>query len=233
AMLNIRGLTAGYGHCQALFGVDLEVREGQVLGLIGRNGMGRSTVIKCLFGLLPIQDGSIHYRDQALRGMAPYRIGRLGLSLVPEGRQIFPTLTVEENLLATAVARGGARAWTLERVYALFPRLRERRANLGSQLSGGEQQMLALGRALMTNPSLLVLDEATEGLAPVVRAEIWRVLAQLKADGLSMIVVDKNTTALLRLSDRNVILDKGVSVWDGSSAELAARPDLVATYVGV
>ncbi|OZI73863.1 MULTISPECIES: ABC transporter ATP-binding protein [Bordetella] len=232
-MLNIRGLTAGYGHCQALFGVDLEVREGQVLGLIGRNGMGRSTVIKCLFGLLPIQDGSIHYRDQALRGMAPYRIGRLGLSLVPEGRQIFPTLTVEENLLATAVARGGARAWTLERVYALFPRLRERRANLGSQLSGGEQQMLALGRALMTNPSLLVLDEATEGLAPVVRAEIWRVLAQLKADGLSMIVVDKNTTALLRLSDRNVILDKGVSVWDGSSAELAARPDLVATYVGV
>jgi len=232
-MLNIRGLTAGYGHCQALFGVDLEVREGQVLGLIGRNGMGRSTVIKCLFGLLPIQDGSIHYRDQALRGMAPYRIGRLGLSLVPEGRQIFPTLTVEENLVATAVARGGARAWTLERVYALFPRLRERRANLGSQLSGGEQQMLALGRALMTNPSLLVLDEATEGLAPVVRAEIWRVLAQLKADGLSMIVVDKNTTALLRLSDRNVILDKGVSVWDGSSAELAARPDLVATYVGV
>ncbi|MDM9560089.1 ABC transporter ATP-binding protein [Bordetella petrii] len=232
-MLHIRGLTAGYGHCQALFGVDLEVREGQVLGLIGRNGMGRSTVIKCLFGLLPIQDGSIHYRDQALRGMAPYRIGRLGLSLVPEGRQIFPTLTVEENLVATAVARGGARAWTLERVYALFPRLRERRANLGSQLSGGEQQMLALGRALMTNPSLLVLDEATEGLAPVVRAEIWRVLAQLKADGLSMIVVDKNTTALLRLSDRNVILDKGVSVWDGSSAELAARPDLVATYVGV
>jgi len=232
-MLNIRGLTAGYGHCQALFGVDLEVREGQVLGLIGRNGMGRSTVIKCLFGLLPIQDGSIHYRDQALRGMAPYRIGRLGLSLVPEGRQIFPTLTVEENLVATAVARGGARAWTLERVYALFPRLRERRANLGTQLSGGEQQMLALGRALMTNPSLLVLDEATEGLAPVVRAEIWRVLAQLKADGLSMIVVDKNTTALLRLSDRNVILDKGVSVWDGSSAELAARPDLVATYVGV
>lgn len=232
-MLNIRGLTAGYGHCQALFGVDLEVREGQVLGLIGRNGMGRSTVIKCLFGLLPVQAGSIHYRDQALRGMAPYRIGRLGLSLVPEGRQIFPTLTVEENLVATAVARGGARAWTLERVYALFPRLRERRANLGTQLSGGEQQMLALGRALMTNPSLLVLDEATEGLAPVVRAEIWRVLAQLKADGLSMIVVDKNTTALLRLSDRNVILDKGVSVWDGSSAELAARPDLVATYVGV
>jgi len=232
-MLSIRGLTAGYGRCQALFGVDLEIAEGQVLGLIGRNGMGRSTVIKCLFGLLPVQEGTIQYGSHSLRGMAPYRIGRLGLSLVPEGRQIFPTLTVEENLVATAVRREGAQAWTLGRVYSLFPRLRERRANLGTQLSGGEQQMLALSRALMTNPSLLVLDEATEGLAPLVRAEIWRVLAQLKAEGLSMIVVDKNTTALLRLSDRNVILDKGTTVWDGSSAELSARPDLVAAYVGV
>src|SRR5690606_3643465 len=230
AMLNIRGLTAGYGHCQALFGVDLEVREGQVLGLIGRNGMGRSTVIKCLFGLLPVQAGSIQYRDQALRGMAPYRIGRLGLSLVPEGRQIFPTLTVEENLVATAVARGGARAWSLERVYALFPRLRDRRANLGTQPSGGEQQMLALGRALMTNPSLLMLDEATVGRSPVVPSEIWRGLAQLKAEGLSMIVMDNNTSALLPLSERIDILDKGVSVWDGSSAEPVARPDLVDTY---
>jgi branched-chain amino acid transport system ATP-binding protein len=195
--------------------------------------MGRSTVIKCLFGLLPASQGSIRYGERSLRGLAPYRIGRLGLSLVPEGRQIFPTLTVEENLIATAIHHGGGRGWTLERVYELFPRLHERRANLGTQLSGGEQQMLALGRALMTNPSLLVLDEATEGLAPVVRAEIWRVLAQLKAEGLSMIVVDKNTTALLRLSDRNVILDKGVTVWRGSSAELSQRPDLVAAYVGV
>jgi branched-chain amino acid transport system ATP-binding protein len=203
------------------------------VGLIGRNGMGRSTVIKCLFGLLPASQGSIRYGERSLRGLAPYRIGRLGLSLVPEGRQIFPTLTVEENLIATAIHHGGGRGWTLERVYELFPRLHERRANLGTQLSGGEQQMLALGRALMTNPSLLVLDEATEGLAPVVRAEIWRVLAQLKAEGLSMIVVDKNTTALLRLSDRNVILDKGVTVWRGSSAELSQRPDLVAAYVGV
>lgn len=232
-MLAIRGLTAGYGHCQALFGVDLDVGQGEVVGLIGRNGMGRSTVIKCLFGLLPASQGSIQYGDRSLRGMAPYRIGRLGLSLVPEGRQIFPTLTVEENLVATANDRGRAPAWTLSRVYALFPRLQERRANLGTQLSGGEQQMLALGRALMTNPSLLVLDEATEGLAPVVRAEIWRVLAQLKAEGLSMIVVDKNTKALLRLSDRNVILDKGATAWRGSSAELSARPDLVAAYVGV
>jgi branched-chain amino acid transport system ATP-binding protein len=203
------------------------------VGLIGRNGMGRSTVIKCLFGLLPASQGSIRYGERSLRGLAPYRIGRLGLSLVPEGRQIFPTLTVEENLIATAIHHGGGRGWTLERVYELFPRLHERRANLGTQLSGGEQQMLALGRALMTNPSLLVLDEATEGLAPVVRAEIWRVLAQLKAEGLSMIVVDKNTTALLRLSDRNFILDKGTTVWRGSSAELSARPELVAAYVGV
>jgi branched-chain amino acid transport system ATP-binding protein len=209
------------------------VGQGEVVGLIGRNGMGRSTVIKCLFGLLPASQGSIRYGERSLRGLAPYRIGRLGLSLVPEGRQIFPTLTVEENLIATAIHHGGGRGWTLERVYELFPRLHERRANLGTQLSGGEQQMLALGRALMTNPSLLVLDEATEGLAPVVRAEIWRVLAQLKAEGLSMIVVDKNTTALLRLSDRNVILDKGVTVWRGSSAELSQRPDLVAAYVGV
>ncbi|MBD9385524.1 ABC transporter ATP-binding protein [Achromobacter sp. ACM02] len=232
-MLSISGLTAAYGHCQTLFGVDLDVGQGEVVGLIGRNGMGRSTVIKCLFGLLPARQGSIRYGERSLRGLAPYRIGRLGLSLVPEGRQIFPTLTVEENLVATAIHRGGGRGWTLERVYELFPRLHERRANLGTQLSGGEQQMLALGRALMTNPSLLVLDEATEGLAPVVRAEIWRVLAQLKAEGLSMIVVDKNTTALLRLSDRNVILDKGVTVWRGSSAELSQRPDLVAAYVGV
>jgi len=233
-MLSIRQLQAGYGHCQALFGVDLHVNEGEVLGLIGRNGMGRSTVIKCLFGLLPVSHGAIEYRQRSLSGLKPYRIGRLGLSLVPEGRQIFPTLTVEENLIATAAAgKGNTRAWTLARVYELFPRLQERRSNLGTQLSGGEQQMLALGRALMTNPSLLVLDEATEGLAPVVRAEIWRVLAQLKDQGLSMIVVDKNTTALLRLSDHNVILDKGVSVWHGSSAELSAQTDLVESYVGV
>jgi len=233
-MLSIRQLQAGYGHCQVLFGVDLHVNEGEVLGLIGRNGMGRSTVIKCLFGLLPASAGTIEYRQRSLSGLKPYRIGRLGLSLVPEGRQIFPTLTVEENLIATAVARdSGSGTWTLQRVYELFPRLQERRSNLGTQLSGGEQQMLALGRALMTNPSLLVLDEATEGLAPVVRAEIWRVLAQLKNQGLSMIVVDKNTTALLRLSDYNVILDKGVSVWHGSSAELSAQTELVQSYVGV
>ncbi|MDX3904376.1 MAG: ABC transporter ATP-binding protein [Pigmentiphaga sp.] len=231
-MLSIQGLAAKYGSCQALFDIDLEVKRGEVVGLIGRNGMGRTTVINCLFGLLKPVAGQITFEGQVLNGLAPYRVGRLGLSLVPEGRQVFPTLTVEENLVATA-KRAGASPWTLDKIYALFPRLKERRANLGTQLSGGEQQMLAIGRALMTNPRLLVLDEATEGLAPIVRAEIWSVLAQLKKDGLTMIVVDKNTKALLRLSDRNFILDKGVTVWRGSSPELAARPELIAQYVGV
>jgi len=204
-----------------------------VVGLIGRNGMGRTTVIKCLFGLLPTIAGTIHLNNQSLSGLAPYRIGRLGVSLVPEGRQIFPTLTVEENLIATASRSIKKGQWTLEKVYQLFPRLLERRQNLGTQLSGGEQQMLAIGRALMTNPSLLVLDEATEGLAPIVRAEIWSVLKRLKEEGLAMIVVDKNTKALLRLSDHNFILDKGVTVWRGSSSELTAQPDLITRYVGV
>lgn len=230
-MLSIQGLAAKYDSCQALFNVDLDVKQGEVVGLIGRNGMGRTTVINCLFGLLKPVAGKILFHEKRLNGMAPYRVGRLGLSLVPEGRQIFPTLTVEENLIATAKRSQGQ--WTLEKIYALFPRLQERRQNLGTQLSGGEQQMLAIGRALMTNPRLLVLDEATEGLAPIVRAEIWSVLARLKSEGLTMIVVDKNTKALLRLADNNFILDKGVTVWRGSSAELGGRQDLIERYVGV
>lgn len=232
-MLSIKKLAAKYGPSQALFDVNLEVAQGEVVGLIGRNGMGRTTVIKCLFGLLRPCAGSIHFEGADLAGLQPYHIGRMGVSLVPEGRQIFPALTVEENLLATASKRVHQNQWTLGKIYDLFPRLQERRSNMGDQLSGGEQQMLAIGRALMTNPRLLVLDEATEGLAPVVRAEIWKVLKRLKEQGLSMIVVDKNTTALLRLSDRNVILDKGVSVWHGSSPELAAQPQLINQYVGV
>lgn len=232
-MLSIQNLAAKYGASQALFDVDLEVGAGQVVGLIGRNGMGRTTVIKCLFGLLPSIAGTIHFDKQRLNGLASYRIGRMGISLVPEGRQIFPTLSVEENLIATASRSAAQGQWTLERIYQFFPRLKERRQNLGTQLSGGEQQMLAIGRALMTNPRLLVLDEATEGLAPIVRAEIWKVLRELKNEGLSMIVIDKNTKALLRLADYNFILDKGVTVWRGSSPELAARPDLIDRYVGV
>ena len=232
-MLSIQNLAAKYGPSQALFDVQLDVEQGEVVGLIGRNGMGRTTVIKCLFGLLRPCAGTIHFEGTDLAGLQPYRIGRMGVSLVPEGRQIFPTLSVEENLLATATKAGGQHQWTLPKIYELFPRLQERRSNMGNQLSGGEQQMLAIGRALMTNPRLLVLDEATEGLAPVVRAEIWKVLKRLKEQGLSMIVVDKNTKALLRLSDRNVILDKGVTVWRGSSPELAAQPELITRYVGV
>lgn len=232
-MLSIQNLAAKYGPSQALFDVDLDVAQGEVVGLIGRNGMGRTTVIKCLFGLLRPCAGTIRFEGASLAGLQPYRIGRMGVSLVPEGRQIFPTLSVEENLLATASKSGGHKQWTLAKIYELFPRLQERRSNMGNQLSGGEQQMLAIGRALMTNPRLLVLDEATEGLAPVVRAEIWKVLKRLKEQGLSMIVVDKNTKALLRLSDRNVILDKGVTVWRGSSPELAAQPELITRYVGV
>lgn len=232
-MLSIQNLAAKYGHSQALFDVQLDVAQGEVIGLIGRNGMGRTTVINCLFGLLQPCAGSIRFEGADLKGLAPYRIGRKGISLVPEGRQIFPTLTVEENLVATASRSAVTGQWTLQKVYELFPRLHERRTNMGNQLSGGEQQMLAIGRALMTNPRLLVLDEATEGLAPVVRAEIWKVLQRLKEQGLSMIVVDKNTKALLRLSDRNVILDKGVTVWRGSSPELAAQPELITRYVGV
>lgn len=232
-MLSIQNLAAKYGASQALFNVDLEVGAGQVVGLIGRNGMGRTTVIKCLFGLLPSIAGTIHFDNLRLDGLASYRIGRLGISLVPEGRQIFPTLSVEENLIATASRSSARGQWTLERIYQFFPRLHERRQNLGTQLSGGEQQMLAIGRALMTNPRLLVLDEATEGLAPIVRADIWKVLQELKNEGLSMIVIDKNTKALLRLADYNFILDKGVTVWRGSSPELASRPDLIDRYVGV
>src|SRR5690606_7605500 len=192
-MLSILNLAAKYGRSQALFDVQLDVDEGEVVRLIGRNGMGRTTVIKCLFGLLRPCAGSIRFEGASLAGLQPYRIGRMGVSLVPEGRQIFPTLSVEENLLATASKSGGQKPWTLAKIYELFPRLQERRSNMGNQLSGGEQQMLAIGRALMTNPRLLVLDEATEGLAPVVRAEIWKVLKRLKEQGLSMIVVDKNT----------------------------------------
>lgn len=236
-LLQINALQASYGHAQALFGVDLTVREGEVVTLLGRNGMGRSTTIKCLFGLLPVQAGAIAFDGRALGGMASHAIARLGLGLVPEGRQIFPTLSVEENLVATARAaakgRTGSGAWTLARVYAMFPRLQERRSNQGRQLSGGEQQMLAIGRALMTNPRLLVLDEATEGLSPLIRNEIWDALRALKAEGLSQIVIDKNIKSLLKLADRHFVMEKGKVVWSGNSEELSAQPDVIHHYLGV
>ncbi|NVM78421.1 branched-chain amino acid transport system ATP-binding protein [Duganella sp. SG902] len=236
-LLEVRDVQAAYGHAQALFGVSFDVRAGEVVTLLGRNGMGRSTTVKCLFGMLPLKSGAIAFGGQPLASLASHHIARLGLGLVPEGRQVFANLSVEENLVATARlprhGQPGLRPWDLERVYHFFPRLKERRGNHGWQLSGGEQQMLAIGRALMTNPRLLVLDEATEGLAPIIRAEIWAALAALKAEGLSQIVIDKNVGALLKFADRHFVLEKGKVVWQGSSDALRAEPHIVQQYMGV
>lgn len=235
--LEVRDMETFYGASQALFGVSLSVHEGELVTLLGRNGMGRSTLVKCLFGLLPMRSGTIVFRGLRTDRLPSYRVARQGLALVPEGRQIFPNLSVEENLVATArLSRDPKQTfapWTLQRVYGLFPRLMERRTNLGSQLSGGEQQMLAIGRALMTNPHLLVLDEATEGLSPLVRTEIWRVLAELKREGLTLIVIDKNVGALLKLADRHYVLQKGRVVWSGASEQLRVSRDIVHRYLGV
>jgi branched-chain amino acid transport system ATP-binding protein len=223
-MLEIENLEAAYGSSQVLFDVTFAVGRGEVVTLLGRNGMGKTTTVKSIFGLLTPKQGTIAFENRALRGLPPYRVAQAGLGLVPEGRQIFPTLTVEENLIATASSRFGPPAWTRDRVYKLLPALAQRKRQFGGELSGGEQQMLAIGRALMTNPKLLVLDEATEGLAPLVRAEIWGCLAHLKAENLSILVIDKNIDALLKLADRHVILEKGRVVWSGTSAALEADP---------
>jgi branched-chain amino acid transport system ATP-binding protein len=221
ALLSISGLEAGYGDQQVLFGLDLSLAAGEAVSLIGRNGMGKTTSVRALMGLVAIRKGQIVLQGRSLAGAPPFRIAQAGIGLVPEGRQIFPTLTVEENLIATA-ARRGPGDWTLERIYAFLPRLAERRRHFGDQISGGEQQMLAIGRALMTNPKLLVLDEASEGLAPLIGQEIWHGLARLKREGLSILVIDKNLDALLRLCDRHHIVEKGRVVWQGNSAALAA-----------
>jgi branched-chain amino acid transport system ATP-binding protein len=231
-ILNIEHLTAGYGQTQVLFDVSLHLHTGEVLALLGRNGMGKTTTISAITGMIPPSSGTLIFDKQPIAHLPSYRIAQLGLGLVPEGRQIFPTLTVEENLIATATSRGQANPrWTLQRIWHLFPRLKERRRNLGLRLSGGEQQMLAIGRALMTNPRLLILDEATEGLAPVIRAEIWVVLAALKSEGQSILVIDKNLSAVLRLADRIVVLEKGRSVWSGDRAALASEPDIRDRYL--
>ena len=232
ALLTVSGLEAGYGDQQVLFGLDLAVGSGEVASLLGRNGMGKTTSVRALMGLIPISAGRIEFAGRGLAGAPPFRIAQAGIGLVPEGRQIFPTLTVEENLLATAAERHG-RTWTLDRVYAFLPRLAERRGHFGDQISGGEQQMLAIGRALMTNPRLLVLDEATEGLAPLIRQEIWQGLAALKHDGLAMLIIDRNVDALLRLCDRHHIVEKGRVVWQGSSMALAADGVLSDRYLSI
>jgi branched-chain amino acid transport system ATP-binding protein len=229
-MLEIIGLEAGYGDGRVLFGVDLAIRSGEVVTLLGRNGMGKTTTISAIVGIIRPLAGTVRLDGAEIGGLPPHRIARFGLGLVPEGRQVFPNLTVRENLVATAVAGG---RWNYDAVLDLFPALRERLSAPGALLSGGEQQMLAIGRALLTNPRLLLLDEATEGLAPRVRAEIWRVLYQLKATGQAILVVDKNIAPLLRLADRHYILDRGRTVWSGGSAELEADPELQHRYLGV
>jgi branched-chain amino acid transport system ATP-binding protein len=233
-LLQVEGIEAHYGASQALFGLGFEVREREVVTLIGRNGMGKSTTVKTVMGMLAPRRGTVRLAGIDITGQGPHRAARQGIGLVPEGRRVFPNLSVRENLVATAGNRHARQpAWDLARVYAMFPRLQERERHLGSQLSGGEQQMLAIGRALMTNPTLLILDEATEGLAPLVRGEIWACLARLKAEGLSLVVIDKNIAPLLQLADRHFIVEKGRVAWQGSSAELRAQPEVLRQYVGI
>jgi branched-chain amino acid transport system ATP-binding protein len=232
-MLAIDHLQAAYGPAQVLFDVSFCVDAGEVVTLLGRNGMGKTTTILTIMGLLPAAGGTARFEGASLIGLEPYAIAQAGIGLVPEGRQVFPALSVEENLIATAAARSGAPRWTLARVYELFPKLAERRAHMGNELSGGEQQMLAIGRALMTNPKLLILDEATEGLAPLVRAEIWDCLGRLKREGQAILLVDKHLRALTKLADRHVILEKGHVVWTGDSAALTADPTLAQRYLQV
>ncbi|MFY7867335.1 ABC transporter ATP-binding protein [Roseateles sp.] len=233
-MLEIRDLQAGYDGSQVLFGLDLNVEAGEVVTLLGRNGMGKSTTLRCLCGWMKPSSGSIRFCGENISGWSADRIARLGLAIVPEGRQVFPNLSVREHLTAFAANRCASQTpWDVERVFDLFPRLRERSANMGNQLSGGEQQMLAIGRALVTNPRLMILDEASEGLAPLIREEIWRCLDLLRAAGQTILVVDKYVRRLIRLADHHSILERGHVVWRGSSAELDADHALWQRYLGV
>ena len=233
-MLEINGLETAYGQSQVLFGMELNVGKGEVVTLLGRNGMGKTTTLHSVMGLVPSRSGNIRFQGQELRELPSYQIAKTGLSLVPEGRQIFPNLTVHENLVATASNRSQSEnPWNLDRVFDLFPRLPNRIHHMGNQLSGGEQQMLAIGRALMTNPKLLILDEATEGLAPLIRNEIWNCVSNLKSAGQSILLVDKNIDALTRIADRHYIIEKGKVVWDGTSSELQGDQDVQHRFLGV
>jgi branched-chain amino acid transport system ATP-binding protein len=233
-LLHVHGLETAYGQSQVLFGLSFEVGRGEVATLLGRNGMGKTTTVRSIMGIVRSLSGTIRFDGQPIRGLPSYRVAQAGLGLVPEGRQIFPNLTVRENLVATAANRSAAaEPWTLERSYKMFPRLAERQRHFGNQLSGGEQQMLAIARALMTNPRLLILDEATEGLAPLVRAEIYQAIEHLKAAGQSILIIDKDLKALTRIADRHYILEKGRVVWNGDSAALAAAEDVQHRYLGV
>ena len=231
-VLALDGVETCYGLSQILFGVSLNVAPGEMVTLMGRNGMGKTTTIRSIMGLTHARAGTIRFMGEEIRSLPSYKVAQRGIGLVPEGRQIFPNLSVRENLLATAVKRN-EEGWTLDKIYDLFPRLAERETSMGNQLSGGEQQMLAIGRALMTNPRLLILDEATEGLAPLIRAEIWSCLSRLKEFGLSILVIDKNVGALLRVADRHFLIERGRIVWQGSSQELGAALDVQHRYLGV
>jgi branched-chain amino acid transport system ATP-binding protein len=228
-VLELRDIETAYGRSQVLFRVNLEIGASQVVSLLGRNGMGKTTTVRSIMGITPAKSGTIRFLGNEIQRLPSYRVAKAGIGLVPEGRQVFPNLTVRENLVATA--RKGP--WTLERVLELFSNLKERRSQYGNQLSGGEQQMLAIGRALMTNPRLLILDEATEGLAPLIRHEIYRTVERLKAEGLSILVIDKDVAALTRVADRHYVLEKGRVVWSGTSAELAADANVQHRYLGV
>jgi branched-chain amino acid transport system ATP-binding protein len=233
-LLELTGIDTCYGRSQVLFGLSLAVAPGEMVTLMGRNGMGKTTTVRSIMSLTPAIAGSIRFAGQEIRDIPSYRVAQLGIGLVPEGRQVFPNLTARENLVATAANRGEVPdPWTLDKVCALFPRLAQRIDSMGNLLSGGEQQMLAVGRALMTNPRLLILDEATEGLAPLIRAEIWRCLGRLKAQGLAVLVIDKNVEALTRLADRHYLIERGRVVWTGTSPQLAAAPDVQHRYLGV
>lgn len=233
-MLEVKDIETSYGTSQVLFGMTFSVNEGEMVSLLGRNGMGKTTTIRSLLGMVPIHGGTITFEGQELNRLKDYQIAQLGLGLVPEGRQIFPNLTVRENLVATAANRTGTdRPWEVDHIVEMFPNLGDRMNNMGNQLSGGEQQMLAVGRALMTNPKLLILDEATEGLAPLIREEIWKCLEGLKERGQSILVIDKNVDALTRIGDRHYIVERGQIVWNGNSDELRDDEELQHRYLGV
>ena len=234
ALLELDNIETCYGLSQVLFGLSLTIAPGEMVTLMGRNGMGKTTTVRSIMGLTPARAGAIRFDGRDIRGLPAYRVAKLGVGLVPEGRQIFPNLSTRENLVATAANRAGVtEPWTFDAICALFPRLSDRLDSMGVQLSGGEQQMLAIGRALMTNPRLLILDEATEGLAPLIREEIWRCLARLKSRGQAILVIDKNVEALTRIADRHYLIERGRVVWQGDSAQLAAVPDIQHRYLGI
>ncbi len=234
-MLELAGISAGYGHTEVLFNVNLKVKQGQFVTLLGRNGMGKTTLVKVLMGLLAARTGRIAFEGVAIEHLQAHRIARLGLGLVPEGRLVCPNLTVRENLIATERSKSasGRPGWTLERIYDLFPRLKERSGNLGFQLSGGEQQLLAIGRALMTNPRLLILDEATEGLAPLIREQVWECLRTLRNQGLAVLLIDKNIDVLSRIADHHYVIEKGSIAWEGSAARFVQQRPMLEQYLGV